>query len=274
MSKLSSYICCNYKSKQLEISQKELQYRVNCDKNTGILTWKNPYKYNHTSKIGGIVGTEITRGWVVVLKGVYYKRDILVWLYFHGEFPIGKIVHKNSNILDDSLSNLKVVAFQKHEIIFNKLSVRHEYKQLPTYGLWYNMIRRCYNTNYSRYPEWGGRGIKVCKSWHTFYTFHKWAMSNGFSKQLYIDRMENDGNYSPVNCRFVSPTISICNTKRRKDNTSGYTGVSKVNTGFTSRICVEREVTLFGVFDSIEQAVSIRNRYIIDNNLPHKIQEV
>lgn len=71
----------------------------------------------------------------------------------------------------------------------------------------YNHIKeRCYNPNSKAYKRYGGRGIKMCQEWLSDYqAFEDWALSNGFKEGLAIDRIDNDGDYAPDNCRFVTP---------------------------------------------------------------------
>lgn len=71
------------------------------------------------------------------------------------------------------------------------------------YCVWDSMIQRCENSRCSTYPHYGGRGISVCKKWHKFNTFFKWAKKNGYNGTLTLDRINVDGNYSPKNCRWV-----------------------------------------------------------------------
>lgn len=75
------------------------------------------------------------------------------------------------------------------------------------------MIARCYNPNNHAYLRYGGRGIKVCDEWlKDKEAFIEWAKSNGYSHNLSIDRINNDGDYEPSNCRWVDKYIQANNT--------------------------------------------------------------
>ena len=70
-------------------------------------------------------------------------------------------------------------------------------------SIWHLMKRRCNDSKINNYDRYGGRGITVCDEWYDFNNFYKWAINNGYSDDLTIDRINTDGNYTPNNCRWV-----------------------------------------------------------------------
>ena len=96
----------------------------------------------------------------------------------------------------------------------NNSSYKHGLRHHKIYSLWCNMKQRCYNQNSTYYENYGGRGIRVCIKWRDNpKAFYNWAIKNGWQEGLTIDREDNDGNYHPDNCRFV--TRAVNNQNRR-----------------------------------------------------------
>lgn len=97
-------------------------------------------------------------------------------------------------------------------------TLRHSEK---LYGVWLDMRRRCQNSNDQAYHNYGGRGIKVCEEWSDYAVFRKWSLENGYQEGLTIDRVNNDGNYSPDNCRWTTRKVQCNNMRKNKFLTVG-----------------------------------------------------
>jgi len=156
----------------------------------------------------------------------------------------------------------------------------HGYAHHPAYRVWQSMRNRCNNKNHHSYKNYGGKGITVCKEWEDVTTFMQWCLSNGYEKGLDLDRIDNDKGYYPENCRFVSRRQNIHNRNPLSSlNTSGYAGITILASGkFATKIKsidINGGKTKFlGHYPTVEEAVIARNTFIIENNLPHKIQEI
>lgn len=79
----------------------------------------------------------------------------------------------------------------------------HGMSKHPVYRLWQSMKSRCLYPSVQGFKYYGARGISVCEEWQDFEVFSAWALANGYAQGLEIDRLDNDGNYEPGNCRFI-----------------------------------------------------------------------
>lgn len=99
----------------------------------------------------------------------------------------------------------------------SKRMTTHGLSKHPLYEVFNAMRKRCLIESDKDYPNYGGRGITVCDEWiDDFPAFYKWCTENGWEKGLDLDRKDNDGNYEPGNCRFITRPISLRNYSRNR----------------------------------------------------------
>lgn len=90
----------------------------------------------------------------------------------------------------------------------------HGHSNTHLYRVYYAMKQRCYDVDCSEYHNYGARNIKVCDEWlYSFVNFYDWAINNGYTESLQLDRINNDDDYKPSNCRFATP-VENSNNKR------------------------------------------------------------
>lgn len=90
----------------------------------------------------------------------------------------------------------------------------HGLSSTRLYRIWHGIEQRCNNPNNKAYKSYGGRGIRVCELWlRDFKSFYDWAISNGYKDFLTLDRLNNNGNYEPSNCRWATQKVQLNNTR-------------------------------------------------------------
>lgn len=148
----------------------------------------------------------------------------------------------------------------------------HGMTNTKIYKSWSHIKERCFVKKDKSYKNYGGRGISMCEEWrNNFMAFYDWSMANGYQDSLTIDRINNDGNYEPSNCRWTNSTIQACNKRILiSTNTSGYKGVTKIRyKKWRSVISIKRKSIHLGCFDTALEAGFTYDKYVIENNLPH-----
>lgn len=91
----------------------------------------------------------------------------------------------------------------------------HGLHDTALYRKWASVKNRCFNRNDKMYKHYGERDITMCDEWkNDFKAFYNWSMKNGYKENLELDRIDNDGNYCPENCRYVTHQENLRNMKR------------------------------------------------------------
>jgi hypothetical protein len=97
-----------------------------------------------------------------------------------------------------------------------KRNTKHGQAGTRLHRIWKSMHTRCTNPRVPGYRHYGAMGVRVCDAWSAFAEFHKWAIANGYSDDLEIDRINVTGNYEPANCRFVTHIENSRNKRRHR----------------------------------------------------------
>ena len=154
-----------------------------------------------------------------------------------------------------------------------KRLITHGDTNTRLYNIWKGIKDRVLNPKCKHYVNYGQRGISIYHEWkYDFMSFKKWSLENGYQDDLTIDRKNNDGDYTPLNCRWVSKKIQARNTRLvRSTNKSGFKGVSKLNKKWLAKIGVNHKSIHLGCFDTPKEAALAYDNYVIKHSLEHSI---
>ena len=119
-----------------------------------------------------------------------------------------------------------------------KEKATHRMTNTRLYRTWINMKKRCYDVNYESYNIYGGRGIQICEEWQNFTAFMEWALNNGYTDTLTIDRIDVNGNYEPSNCRWA--TRKEQGNNKRNNHFITYNGITRTIAQWSEIIGINR----------------------------------
>ena len=120
---------------------------------------------------------------------------------------------------------------------------------------------------HKNYPNYGGRGITLCKKWMSFEPFYEWALENGYKYRLEIDRIDNEQGYHPDNCRFVTSAVNNRNRRNNKLDESKVREIRRRLSQGETGASLARE---FGVHHSLIYRIKANKQWL----LPTKIKPV
>ena len=101
------------------------------------------------------------------------------------------------------MANNKKITNLKHGGAYERLN-----------AIWRGMKYRCDNPNFGGYKNYGGRGITYCSEWKDYVNFRKWALENGYTDNLTLERKNVNGNYEPSNCTWIELSRQTSNTRK------------------------------------------------------------
>lgn len=143
--------------------------------------------------------------------------------------------------------------------------IKHNLSTSRIYQIHENIKKRCNNPDNPAYKNYGGRGIEVCDEWQaSFENFYKWAIANGYTDNLTLDRIENDGDYKPSNCRWV--TMKVQQNNRTNNHRIEYKNEIKTVsewgdiTGISPKLICQRIVRGIPIEDALSKPVIKKNK--------------
>lgn len=149
----------------------------------------------------------------------------------------------------------------------NKLAQKHGLSKTRLHRIWHSMYCRCYYKSTNQYKNYGGKGIKVCEEWkhmQGFLNFYNWAINNGYKENLTLDRIDNNKDYSPNNCKWSTSKEQ----SNHKTNNVYYTFKGKTQT--SKQWCNEYKISQTTLNDRLKRGWTLEQALTISTKGNHK----
>lgn len=154
---------------------------------------------------------------------------------------------------------------------------KYNCEEHPDYSRWLAMRQRCLNPTSDNYHRYGAKGITIAEDLMSFEDFSTYisTLNNYEVVGVTLDRIDPKKNYEKGNLRWASKSVQNANQLGNSKGNNKYVGVnwSKTHMRWVARVTLEGKTLLSKVCLTQEEALQIRNRFIVENNLPHPIQE-
>lgn len=149
----------------------------------------------------------------------------------------------------------------------NKFAQKHGLSKTRLYKIWHSMYCRCYYKSTNQYKHYGGKGIKVCDEWKHmdgFINFYNWAINNGYDEELTLDRIDNEKDYTPKNCRWVTPKFQ----SNHKTNNVFHTFKGETKT--SKQWCEQYNISQTTLNDRLKRGWTLEQALTISTKGNHK----
>lgn len=146
------------------------------------------------------------------------------------------------NITYVSGGNLKYGGVKSCGCLLHKPRYKHNQSHTKLYHIWSGIKNRCTNPNFKGYKYYGAKGISVCEEWmNSFESFRDWALDNGYEENLTIERLDNNLDYCPSNCKWATRKEQ---SRNRSSNIKiTYNGETKILTEWCEELGLEYKRT-------------------------------